>query len=56
MALVAEIVSVFKTYHMDTEIIAASIRHPEHVRQAALIGAHIATIPFDVLKNFSCIR
>lgn len=51
MALVAEIVSVFKTYHMDTEIIAASIRHPEHVRQAALIGAHIATIPFDVLKK-----
>lgn len=53
MALVSEIVSVYKTYHIDTEIIAASIRHPEHVRQAALIGAHIATIPFEVLKKLS---
>lgn len=51
MEVVEEILTVFDNYGLTTQIIAASIRHPMHVKQAALIGAHIATIPFDVLKR-----
>lgn len=49
MALVRDIVTVFRNYGMSTQVIAASIRHPMHVVQAAMAGAHIATIPYDVL-------
>lgn len=49
--LVADIANVFKVFNYKTQIIAASIRHQNHVRQAALAGAHIATIPFAVLKE-----
>jgi len=38
-------------YGFDTEVIAASIRHPRHVLDAAMMGADIATIPFGVLKQ-----
>lgn len=51
MNLVDEIVTVFDNYGMDTEIIVASIRHPLHVVEAALIGADIATIPFGVIEK-----
>jgi transaldolase len=51
MSLVGEIVEIFLNYGLDTQVIAASIRHPVHVRDAAMIGAHVATIPFDVLKK-----
>lgn len=53
MNLVEEIVRIFDNYGIDTEIIAASIRHPIHVIQAALAGAHIATIPFKVLEQLT---
>lgn len=53
MNLVQEIVRIFDNYGIDTEIIAASIRHPIHVIQAALAGAHIATIPFKVLEQLT---
>ncbi|MCD6362411.1 MAG: fructose-6-phosphate aldolase [Synergistetes bacterium] len=49
--LVAEIVSAFKRGDIETQIIAASIRHTRHVRECALAGAHIATLPFKVLKQ-----
>jgi len=45
MELIAEIVDIFNNYNIDTEIIAASIRHPMHVTQAARLGCHIATVP-----------
>ncbi|MFC1616100.1 fructose-6-phosphate aldolase [Patescibacteria group bacterium] len=45
MHLVQEIVTAFENYQFKTEIIAASIRHPKHVVECALVGAHIATIP-----------
>ncbi|MCJ7606711.1 MAG: fructose-6-phosphate aldolase [Thermoplasmata archaeon] len=51
MALVEEIVDILLNYGMDTQVIAASIRHPVHVKDAAMIGAHVATIPYDVLKK-----
>lgn len=49
MELIAEIVEIFSNYNIDTEIIAASIRHPIHVTQAARLGCDIATVPFKVL-------
>ncbi len=51
MALIEEIVTIFNNYLFKTEIIVASIRHPLHFVQSALIGAHIATIPFGVLEK-----
>jgi len=47
--LVGEIVQIFAQHGLATEVIAASIRHPLHVQQAALLGADIATIPYRVL-------
>ncbi len=50
MLLVKDILDVFKNYpHIHTEVVAASIRHPEHCLQAAKMGAHIATVPYNVL-------
>lgn len=49
--LVRNIVTVFERHLIETEVIAASIRHPEHVTAAALAGASIATVPFNVLKQ-----
>jgi transaldolase len=51
VALVRDIVAVFERHLIQTEVIAASIRHPEHVTAVALAGAAIATIPFKVLKQ-----
>ncbi len=51
MALVEEIVQVFTNYTIETEIIVASIRHPLHFVQSALMGADIATIPFETLEK-----
>lgn len=49
MELVATISDIFMNFDIPTKIIAASIRHPLHVIDAALNGAHIATVPFKVL-------
>ena len=49
MTVVEEIVDIFDTYSIPTQVIAASLRHPTHVTEAALAGAHIATIPYDVM-------
>lgn len=51
MQVVADTVEIFETYGFDTEIIAASIRHPMHIVEAALLGADIATVPCDVLMK-----
>lgn len=48
MNIVNDIVQIFDMHGIDTEIIAASIRHPVHVIEAAKAGAHIATIPYKV--------
>lgn len=51
MTLVSTISEIFEKHNIHSEIIAASIRHPLHVIDAALNGAHIATIPFKVLEQ-----
>ena len=51
--LIAEVAEVFKLHNIGTEIIAASIRHPMHVTECALAGAHIATVPFKVLDQMT---
>jgi transaldolase len=51
MEIIADIVKVFDHFKMSTQVIAASIRHPLHVVAAAKAGAHIATVPFSVLKQ-----
>lgn len=49
MGIVEDIVAIYENYGFETQVIVASIRNPVHVLDAALIGAHIATIPFKVL-------
>jgi len=51
MDVIRELVPIIDTYDMDSEVLVASIRHPRHVTEAALIGAHIATLPFKVLQQ-----
>jgi transaldolase len=51
MELIEGIVQIYSNYAIDTEIIVASIRHPIHVYEAALLGADIATIPPAVLDK-----
>lgn len=51
MELVRNIVEIFDIYGFDTQVIAASVRHPLHVTDAALAGSHIATIPMKVLQQ-----
>lgn len=51
MELVRSIVEIFDIYGFDTQVIAASVRHPLHVTDAALAGSHIATIPMKVLQQ-----
>jgi transaldolase len=53
MKLVEDIVKVFDHYKLNTEVIAASIRHPQHCIQAAMAGAQIATIPYAVLLQMT---
>jgi len=49
LELISQVSAIFAAHHLDTQIIAASIRNPIHVTEAALRGAHIATIPYKVL-------
>ena len=51
MDLVGDIIQIFDNYAIETEIIVASIRHPLHFVEAALMGADIATIPFSTLSK-----
>ncbi|ABS61076.1 fructose-6-phosphate aldolase [Fervidobacterium nodosum] len=51
LRLLEEIMQIYTNYGFETEVIAASVRHPMHVVEAAMIGVDIATIPFDVLKK-----
>jgi len=51
MGLVAEILPIFRNYAFPTQVIVASVRHPGHVLQAALLGAPIATVPYEVVKK-----
>jgi len=50
MTVVREIVQIYKNYGYTTQVLAASLRHPMHVVDAALAGAHVGTMPFKVLE------
>ena len=51
MTIIRELVEIFSLYDIDSEVLAASIRNPLHVTQAALAGSHIATLPFKILQQ-----
>jgi len=53
MTLVEQILNMYTNYGFETEVIVASVRNPLHVLSAALMGAHIATIPFKVLDKLA---
>jgi len=51
MQLIREIVQIYRNYDFETEVLAASIRHPMHIVDCALAGADVATIPFKVIQQ-----
>ncbi len=51
MELIEQIVTIYKNYAFDTEVLVASVRHPMHVVQAAMIGADVVTMPFKVIDQ-----
>jgi transaldolase len=53
MDLVEQILSIFDNYGFSTEVIVASVRHPMHVLEAAMLGADVATIPFSVIAQLA---
>lgn len=53
MALVSDIVNMLEIYGLGAQVIAASIRHPQHCVTAAKVGAHIATVPYQVLMQMT---
>lgn len=51
MTLIEEIRTIYDNYRFETEVLAASIRHPTHVKRAALAGAEVATMPFETMTK-----
>lgn len=51
MDLIQQIVQIYDNYGYETQVLAASIRHPLHVVESALVGAHVATIPYKVISQ-----
>ena len=51
LELLAEIVEIYSNYDWPTQVLAASLRHPIHVIEAARLGTHVATIPFKVIEQ-----
>lgn len=53
MELIGQLVTIYRNYSFKTEILVASVRHPVHVVDAAMFGAHIATLPFKVIAQLA---
>lgn len=53
MALIADIVTIYKNYGFVTQVLVASVRHPVHVLEAAKLGAHVATVPLNVINQLA---
>jgi len=51
MIVIRELSEIVNYYELDSEVLAASIRHPRHVTESALAGAHVATLPFKVFQQ-----
>lgn len=50
MALIRQIIQIYRNYDFKTQVLVASVRHPQHVVEAALAGGHIATMPYSVFQ------
>ncbi len=53
MALIRQIVTIYKNYDYKTQVLVASVRHPQHVVEAALAGGHICTMPYAVFQQLA---
>ena len=53
MELISQILTIYGNYDFETEVLVASVRHPVHVLEAAMMGAHVATIPFKVIAQLA---
>jgi transaldolase len=53
MALIGDIVQIYRNYHFQTKVLVASVRHPVHVLEAAKLGADVATIPYSVIEQIA---
>lgn len=53
MELIAQILEIYRSYDFDTEVLVASVRNPVHVVNAARMGAHVATLPFNVIQQLA---
>lgn len=51
MELIRQIITIYKNYDYKTLVLVASVRHPQHVVEAALIGGHICTMPFSIFQQ-----
>ncbi|OGU63742.1 MAG: fructose-6-phosphate aldolase [Ignavibacteria bacterium RBG_16_36_9] len=51
MDLISQIIQIYRNYNYKTQVLVASVRHPLHVVESALIGADVCTIPFDIIKK-----
>ncbi len=51
MDLISQIVTIYRNYNFQTQVLVASIRHPLHIVEAGLMGADVCTIPFDVIER-----
>ncbi|MBD3404020.1 fructose-6-phosphate aldolase [candidate division GN15 bacterium] len=51
MQLIEDIITIYHQYNFNTEVLVASVRHPMHVQQAALMGADVVTMPFKVIDQ-----
>jgi transaldolase len=51
LQVIRELVAIVDAYHLETEVLAASIRHPRHMTEVALAGSHVATVPLKVLRQ-----
>lgn len=51
MELIDQIVTIYKNYDIETQVLTASVRNPVHFIQAAMIGSHVATVPFKVIQQ-----
>ncbi len=51
MGVIEDITQIFANYDFDTEVLVASVRHPRHITEAAMIGADIATLPYEVFTK-----
>ena len=51
MDVIRELVTIVEVHELESEVLTASVRHPRHVTEAAMLGSHIATVPFKVLQQ-----